>query len=61
MSVWVRDPKRRRLVRVEPKPKLKLELEEKPKPELKMEQERPLNEISIFLGLPCLHVVIYLT
>ena len=44
---WVRDSKRKKLVRVEPEPELELEpeSEEKPKPELKMEQERQLNEI----------------
>jgi len=47
MSVWVRDPQRRRLVRVEPKsePELEPESEEKPKPVLKMKQERSLNGI----------------
>jgi len=37
MSAWVRDSKRRRLVRVENEPELEPELEEKPQPELKME------------------------
>ena len=41
MSVWVRDPKRRRLIRIEPEPKPELQF----KPKLKMAQERPLNDI----------------
>ena len=41
MSVWIRDAKRRRLIRIEPE--LKPELQSKS--ELKMEQERPLNDI----------------
>jgi len=41
MSVWIRDAKRRRLIRIEPE--LKPELQFKSK--LKMAQEKPLNDI----------------
>jgi len=41
MRVWVRDCKRRRLIRFEPEPKP----ESQSIPELKMVQERPLNDI----------------
>jgi len=41
MSGWVRDPRRRRLVRVEPELKSKKNFEH----ELKMKQERYLNDI----------------
>jgi len=41
MSVWVRDTKRRRVIRIEAKPKPKSQFKSK----LKIEQERPLNEI----------------
>jgi len=35
MSVWVRDPKKRGLIRAEPKPEREPESKEKPKPKLK--------------------------
>jgi len=57
MSSWVRDAKRRRRIRFEPK----LESKSQSKPKLKIEPERPLNDIFfILLGLAYLHVLIYL-